>query len=392
MKGSQAAENIVQAVRESCIEPFDGVWTPHEATQKLNAQVQKLLGCVGNDPASYDLAQNKYATRRALEKAGINTLKAAQIWDLDDCANAATVVGFPLICKPSTGMGSSGVYKVESMLELEAAVTRILDDIKNSWTLSNCTGGDCTAGKPKQAPILAETFVDPITFGKDGLITEFDVECLVWDGKLVYANVVDNWRTLAPYFQDRGFNAPSVSPEQVQKEMIEYSAAAVQALGFTRGNFHMECWYTTSGPILIEANPRVGGGSIDTTHERVWGVSPMDNFVMAMLDIPINPTRVLDPNTKYGFALVNAEKTGAISDSAFCPSSKDSAIVTNVMQFKFAGDDVVGLDTGVPEWLAQIDYESKGQETSVQDFLDEMARVMDICVSNASRNTTPRLL
>lgn len=42
-----------------------------------------------------------------------------------------------------------------------------------------------------------------------------------------------------------------------------------QALGFKQGNFHMEAWYTKTGPVLIECNPRVGGGSISDLHHKV---------------------------------------------------------------------------------------------------------------------------
>jgi hypothetical protein len=39
--------------------------------------------------------------------------------------------------------------------------------------------------------------------------------------------------------------------------------------GFKYGEFHMEAWYTKEkGPMLIECNPRVGGGPI-----QVWAAA-----------------------------------------------------------------------------------------------------------------------
>ena len=48
-----------------------------------------------------------------------------------------------------------------------------------------------------------------------GYVSEFDVECLFADGECVYANVVDNWIPDPPYFQDKGFNCPTIVPPQV---------------------------------------------------------------------------------------------------------------------------------------------------------------------------------
>jgi hypothetical protein len=46
-------------------------------------------------------------------------------------------------------------------------------------------------------------------------VSEFDVDCLFADGECVYANVVDNWLPDAPYFQDKGFDCPTIVPPKV---------------------------------------------------------------------------------------------------------------------------------------------------------------------------------
>uniref|UniRef100_A0A7S2X3X4 ATP-grasp domain-containing protein n=2 Tax=Prorocentrum micans TaxID=2945 RepID=A0A7S2X3X4_PROMC len=256
-----------------------------------------------------------------------------------------------MIIKPTVGMGSSGVYKVSTYEELETQVSRLLNDIDTNWALAQNRVGN-------QAPILAETFVDPVTFGDVDLVTEFDIDCTFWDGKLMYANVIDNWFPEPPYFQDRGFHAPSLTPESIQKELIDYSAAAVKAMGFERGNFHMECWYTKTGPILIECNPRVGGGSIDMTHQQIWGVSPTLNMILAFMDIPVNPPREIKPKCSYGFMLINARESGVIGEKSYVLDAETHKMVELAAPFKKAGDEVKGLDVGVPEWLAQVDFKT----------------------------------
>lgn len=51
---------------------------------------------------------------------------------------------------------------------------------------------------------------------------------------------------------------PSLLPPDMYKEMLDYAIACVKALGFDRGCFHMEAIYATTGPCLIECNPRLG--------------------------------------------------------------------------------------------------------------------------------------
>jgi biotin carboxylase len=381
MKGAEAAGNIARAALEASGGlAFAGAWTPHEATQMLCARVQEAMGLTGHDPRCYEVAQDKYLTRKALAEAGLNTAKAVQIFTTADVAKAAAVVGFPMIVKPCTGMGSSGVYKVTELAQLEAVVQRVFSDMSKNWALSQ-------KAHAEQAPMLAETFIEAHCYGREGLVTEFDVECLFWDGELVYGKVLDNWKPTPPYFQDRGFHCPSVAPLDVQGQLIAYCASCVKAMGFRQGNFHMEAWMTSTGPVLIECNPRVGGGSIHKTHEKVWGVSPMTNFLMASLGIPINPPRAAAPQCSYGFMLVNAGKTGTLGDMSFLPEIvHSSAQCVDVIQLKNTGDAVVGIDSGVPEWLAQLDFEDAADSTAT--MVDEMERVMAQLIDTAAQRTT----
>lgn len=59
------------------------------------------------------------------------------------------------------------------------------------------------------------------------------------------------------------------------------------------GAFHVECMYTEKdGAILIEVNPRAGGGPSREFHLAVREQDPMINFFLSHMNIPINPPRV----------------------------------------------------------------------------------------------------
>mmetsp|Transcript_16358 Transcript_16358/g.31789 ORF Transcript_16358/g.31789 Transcript_16358/m.31789 type:complete len:502 (-) Transcript_16358:479-1984(-) len=371
------AENAVAVVREAGL-TFDGVWSPHEAVVLLMSRIAKLLELPGNPPEAYEIARDKFRTREALREANINSIKAVQIWDVNDAEVAAREIGFPMIVKPSSGMGSAGVYRVDDNAELRHTLERVFADIDSSWGLKNNHGA-----VQRQAPVMAETCVLPNIYG--GRINEFDVEVVLNKGELVYSNVLDNLEALPHTYQELGSIAPSLSPREVQEEMIQYAAAVTRGLGFHTGAFHVETWMTPTGPILIENNPRVGGGATVDTHRQVWGVNPMLEFTLAMLDIPINPPRAEEPFCVYGYILPNAPLTGEIMDGAdFLEESRKSPYFHDLTYFKKAKESVKGLDSRLPDWIGEVHL--KGN-CSGEDMLLEMGNLLDIIHDSAANCT-----
>ncbi|GBG32656.1 Carnosine synthase 1 [Hondaea fermentalgiana] len=376
---SNGAENAVAAVREAGLE-LDGVWSPHEAVVLLMSRIAALLKLPGNPPSAYEVARDKFATREALKEANINSIKAVQIWDVEDADLAAREIGFPMIVKPSSGMGSAGVYRVDDNAELRETLERVFADIDSSWGLKVNHGA-----VQRQAPVLAETCVLPNIYG--GRINEFDVEVVLNKGELVYSNVLDNLEALPYTYQELGSIAPSLSPREVQEEMIQYAAAATRAMGFHTGAFHVETWMTPSGPILIENNPRVGGGATVDTHINVWGVNPMLEFTLAMLDIPINPPRAEEPFCVYGYILPNAPLTGAIADKAdFLDETKKSPYFKTLNYFKKPKEAVKGLDTRLPDWIGEVHL--RGNCTG-EEMLAAMGENLDLIHDAAANCIVP---
>eukprot|EP01134_Creolimax_fragrantissima_P006282 CFRG6282T1 len=382
MMEDDAPNNVVAALNAAGNPHIDGCWSPHESTQPIVGGVCDLLGLPGNPHSSYVMARDKFATRKALERAGLNTPASESIFTLADVDNAAKSVGFPMIIKPTSGGGSQGVYRVNDIDELKEKTQRLLKEASENWILSG------NPGMKNTAPVLAETFIVPIVYGGDGdqpEISEFDCDILMWERKAVYSNVVDNWIPEAPYFQDRGFNCPSITPPNVQQQIKDYCAECVTALGFKQGNFHMEAWMTTSGPVLIECNPRVGGGSIFDLHLQVYGVDPSVNFFLSAMGIPINPPRSETPMATRLFYLVTAHKTGIFQDDTFLEKAKESKHITSAVYFKHKGDKVTGLDKGVPEWIGQL--EMKGEAADVLGLCREMDDVVKEATEEAGRQT-----
>lgn len=71
--------------------------------------------------------------------------------------------------------------------------------------LTELTTGKYFAWNPGCEPcVLLEEYIDG---------DEFDVDVLLWDGKCVYVNVIDNWPTVGLGFLETGSNCPTVYPD-----------------------------------------------------------------------------------------------------------------------------------------------------------------------------------
>lgn len=375
------AENVARAARLNGLE-FDACWSMHEATQPIMAGVQKILGLPGNPVSAYETARDKYATRVVLKENNLLSIQAMQIWRPEDATAVGETVGFPMIVKPTVGMGSSGVYRVDTQEQLIETLDRLFEDIKTDWTLNRNSIG-------KQAPVIAETFVLPTIFG--GMVNEHDVEVLMWDGEVVYSNIIDNLTTKPPYFQEVGSCAPTAMSTEKEEAMKKYAADCVKAMGFQRGGFHVECWDTDKGPVLIEVNSRIGGGATNETHVACWGVDPMFEFAMCMMDIPINPPRSEAPLVTYGYLLPNAEVTGHLAEQVtFLDLTKKSTMYKAHKYFATPNKYVKGNDKYIAEWLGEVHLEYDGEKND--EVLKEMKVLLNDIAERSSSETTPILL
>merc|ERR1712187_647524 len=87
--------------------------------------------------------------------------------------------------------------------------------------------------------------------------------------------------------------------------------------------------YTTkNGPQLIEVNARMGGGPVRDLNLAVWGVDLVEEQLMASVGLPANPPC--------------AEKLVSV------------------------GDEVMGVDDGMPTWIADIVVEKPTAEVAIK--------------------------
>lgn len=329
-------QRAVEAIKDALQHThFDAVTTYFEDAVSLSARLAATLQLGVNPVEACDRARNKRRTREVMAQVGLPVPRFARVECADDIAPACVQVGFPAIMKPAFGAASLGVTRVNDLAEALAAYAKLFPTLD-----------------VKEDPIWAQGTEMVLEEYYDG--DEFDIDLLLFGGKIVYAKVSDNWACWEPWFQETGTNCPSIYPAAKQRELEKLAGDTALALGFRAGCFHVECKYTSRGPRIIEVNARMGGVSVRDINRCAWGVDLVEEHCMAALRIPIRPVIPAQPLRFMAESAVNAPFSGVINAENWLDFVLEDKRVHKITYFKKKGDRVVGPEDGVPDWIVEI--------------------------------------
>eukprot|EP01135_Chromosphaera_perkinsii_P003340 Nk52_evm40s240 gene=Nk52_evmTU40s240 len=354
-----AVDNAIAAIKAYGVE-FDAIYSPHEISIPLVCRLAEEFGTPTNSSESAANARNKLKAREICKEAGLNSPRFAYIKSESEIEAAAEYVKFPAVCKPSSGAGSQGVVRVESVEELKKNFKLLVDDMKEHVYLNWNPG--CDDG----VYVILEQYL---------LGDEFDVDCLFWDGECVFMSISDNWPTFEPYFLETGSSLPSLFSQKIQDELREYVIDVVKALGFKMGAFHVETKYGPEGPQLIEVNPRMGGGPVMSLNNDCFNVDLFKAAIMSSCGIPINPPRPETAKMCASLALINSPLTGTVENINFLDFVKSHPYFGFLNYKVEAGQRVTGLDKGLPDWLAEIRLNGPTPEETDRAMKEVMAQI-----------------
>ncbi|KAK4031730.1 hypothetical protein C8A01DRAFT_51291 [Parachaetomium inaequale] len=247
-------QRIVRAV-SSYPQRIDGLFTPTDTYLVSVAQAAEALGLFSNGPEPYSISTNKSRTRKLLDPNSTECFSVRSAPELETRLASAEPVRFPVVCKPSFGRGSEGVFKAESAAELRDVVAKSLEA--------------CTADSNG---VLVEPYVDG---------PEVDANLVLRDGRLLYAEVVDDFPSPAELeshtqsangalFIETQAVAPSKLPRAEQSAVIASMMEVILLQGFHTGIFHCEARIRNSrveyvlapGATIPDLQPRKGSSVI----------------------------------------------------------------------------------------------------------------------------------
>jgi biotin carboxylase len=252
LDGNPAAVGLAQADRAMAVdirdpvkvltalegEQIDGAVTIcTEMTLRSLAAVNEAYDLHGPRTPQIDCISDKSQMRRCFEQAEAPSPQSISCTSLEEVLRAYQILGGRVILKPAAGMGSRGIFDLDSVEAIPAAVVRSLTCSLN--------------GK-----VVLEEFVDG---------PEFSVETLTWGGHTEVVAITEKLTSGSPYWVEMGHaQPPQLSPEE-RDAITKAAVAGIQALGLDWSASHTEVKLSSRGARLIEVGGRLGGDFI-TTH------------------------------------------------------------------------------------------------------------------------------
>lgn len=339
---------------------FDAVTSFYESGVLHAVHIADALGLSRSPVTAYNSARNKYRTRKVMHDSGLPVPRFRNIVCEDELIDACYYVGFPAILKPSFGMSSMGVTRVETAEKAVEAYRNIM----------SLLASDANEDVTESFALVFEEYYDG---------DEFDVDIVLSNGTIVYANVLDNWMCPLPHFQESGRNCPSLYDADKQREMIDLASKTALALGFLNGVLHIELKYTSRGPRIIEVNTRMGGNSVREMHLRVWGVDLVEEQLFGALDIPCKPLAATHPLVYLADFMVNAPYSGIVNSNEWLEFARADRRLHMIEYSAKVGKQVQGPEDGLPDRLAIVIVAShnSGQDAceTVRDMILKDANV-----------------
>ncbi|MDP9050400.1 MAG: ATP-grasp domain-containing protein [Acidobacteriota bacterium] len=248
--------------------PFDAVLSPSDARLVESAHLCEALSLPFLKPRLAVLLRNKYLTRRRLSEAGIPQPRYALASNVDELQYALDDIGYPAVVKPTNGWDSHNVVLVRDRVERRLAEAYFQKPLFADF------------GDPSVSPAIVEEFLD------GPLISAESMSC---KGNHVLLGVSQRLISPPPLCQEIGGWFPST--EVPVAAVNNYLITILDALNYEHGAAHTEMIVTSSGPRLVELNPRMPGGVIP----RVLGFGLGINIYDAIVELQQGRMPTLPP-------------------------------------------------------------------------------------------------
>ncbi|MER8862072.1 lyase family protein [Mesorhizobium sp. M0757] len=291
-----------------------GIYSSSDYFVEAASRVATAMGLSAPNPEAIATCRNKWKQAAQLGRQSIaipETRLATSVRDVENILAQATL---PVVVKPVSGSGSSGVRLCDSaaaaIKAFESARGALLDQVDLH-----------------SPDILIQQYVE----GK-----EYSAEIIACEGTLHCIGILSKHKGPAPCFVEVGHDFPAPLPEPSLKELASFAAGAVSALGLNFGPAHVEFVITESGPVIIEVNPRLAGGMIPVMLSHALGTSILDVVIRLYAGEGFTPPRASAMAGVIRFKL--AHKSGKLKRLSFSRNTEPTVPVAGLL--KSEGEEV----------------------------------------------------
>ena len=222
------------------------------------------LGMPGNPVANLGRMTQKSLMHDTLRDAGLRYIRSAEVSSCDDCLRFMGEAGTEdVVLKHDHGVASVGVHLVRGRQE-------VLDAFRQEENAESMFGEEET-----------RLMIQERIFGE-----EYIVNTISRNGVPALTSVFRYYKKQMPSgaIIYRGYESITELDEG-ERELVEYALDTVRALGITDGPVHGEYMIDEKGPVLIEVNCRVMGGSAPVAFlDKAFGYHETDVILDSMLD------------------------------------------------------------------------------------------------------------
>ncbi len=293
--------------------PIDAIIPVDEDTAVVAASVAHALKLRHNRVDAVIIAKNKHRMREVLSRSGV---QVPQFWHFsldEDPHDTSARVTYPCVVKPVFLSTSRGVMRVDNE-EQFADVVRRLDRIVSDPKLER-RGGSLT----REA--LVEEFIPGFEVAVEGLVT---------GGAFRVLTIFDKPDPLdGPFFEETIYVTPSRLPVDVQQRIVETTAAAIRAIGLTKGPVHAELRVNDRGPWVIEVAARAIGGLCSRALKFDDGMSLEELIIRHSLEEDVG--NVERENKAAGVMMIPIPRAGILREVIGVDAAKAVADVEDVI-------------------------------------------------------------
>ncbi|HET9059447.1 MAG TPA: ATP-grasp domain-containing protein [Acidimicrobiales bacterium] len=225
-----------------------------EAGVENAGRANDLLGLGGTGYVVARRFRDKAEMRSHLERTGFDTVAHAHLGTRADLEHFASRNGFPFVVKPVDATAGVGVMVVAGD-----------HDLGHVWEKVRALKGSRT-NRGSTLYTLSRFVMESYLEGP-----EFSVETMSYQGRHVVLAITEKYLA-APGTAEVGHAVPARVPRDVQDEIKRYVRSLLSVMGLRDGPGHTEVRLGPTGPRVIEAHNRPGGGAIPSLVRAVTGV------------------------------------------------------------------------------------------------------------------------
>ena len=289
------------------------VFPLHEHEVRTAARIRQVLTIPGMTPAVAELFRDKNAMHDRARDHDIATPLHRCPQSIEDAANFAARVGYPVVVKPSDGAACADTHRVDS----EEALRRL--------------------GPRLESIGISRYRIEEYVRGP-----QYHVDAMFQAGEPVYS-VLSRYTYDVLSFRDEpgGTITRRFALSEGERQIVSESERLLRAFGLENGPAHVEFFLRDGqSPCLGEAAARIGGGSIVPSFSSGLGIHIPTEWVRIELDPayePGRPTGRFEVGTEY----LTTRERGRIAAMSGAPDLLALDDVIDAGLFKSVGDLVL---------------------------------------------------